>query len=364
MVGKKEVNVTLFRSLALTAIAASLAFAEDPVAALSHRIDQGAVQLSFDAHYGYLPAVLSALHVPVESQIAVFSKTSAQSFRIEPANPRLLYFNDSVTVGWVNGGFIEIAAQDPGKGIRFYVMEQRPDERLIARPDCVQCHRSGTRLLSVFAGPTGVPSGRIEVDHRTPYSDRWGGWFVTGASVPAGHSGNAVLVNSERRELTPVIDPKVALTTTSDVVALMVFGHQMYVSDLLAHPGNIQELVDALLYVDEAALPGPVRGSSGFAEKFASQGPSDKLGRSLRQFDLKQRMMRYPCSYMIYSDAFDALPSATKEAIYRRLSSILSGELDNTTAGDAYRRLSHADREAIIGILRDTKPDLPAWFGK
>src|ERR1700678_4444390 len=89
------------------AAAANPALAEDPVAALSRRIQQGTAQLPFDPVYGYLPALLEALHVPFESQMAVFSKTSIQLLRIAPSNPRVLYFNDSVAVGWVPGGFIE-----------------------------------------------------------------------------------------------------------------------------------------------------------------------------------------------------------------------------------------------------------------
>ncbi|MGA2717202.1 MAG: hypothetical protein ABSG41_29330, partial [Bryobacteraceae bacterium] len=133
-----------FRSLALAALTVALVYGEDPVAALSLRIEQGTAQLSFDRTYGYLPALLEALHVPVESQMAVFSKTSIQSLRIEPSNPRVLYFNDSVAVGWVRGGFIELAAQGPTKGIQFYVLQQRPDERLTHREDCLNCHKSGT----------------------------------------------------------------------------------------------------------------------------------------------------------------------------------------------------------------------------
>jgi len=354
--------VALFRSLALTALGAALLIGEDPVAALSRRIEQGSVQLPFDGAYGYLPALLDALHVPVESQMAVFSKTSIQSLHIEPANPRVLYFNDSVSVGWVQGGFIELAAQDPGNGIRFYILQQRPDERLIHREDCVRCHKSGNaQIRSVISTTGGIPSNEIDVDSRTPFSKLWGGWFVTGKAVPTGHMGNAVFVNSDRHELIPALDPKFSLARSSDVVALMVFAHQMHMMNLLAHPDNIDELVDYLLFVDEAPLPGPIRGNSGFAEKFSAAGPRDHLGRSLRQFDLDRRLMRYPCSYMIYTDAFDALPAATREAIYRRMWSILSGKLDKDTT--RYRTLSRADREAIVGILRDTKPDLPAWFG-
>ncbi len=86
------------------------------------------------------------------------------------------------------------------------------------------------------------------------------------------------------------------------------------------------ELVDYMLFVDEAPLGDKIRGSSGFTEKFAAEGPFDAKGRSLRQFDLQRRLMRYPCSYMIYSEAFDALQVEAKEAIYSRMWQILEGK--------------------------------------
>jgi hypothetical protein len=118
------------------------------------------------------------------------------------------------------------------------------------------------------------------------------------------------------------------------------------------------ELVDYLLFVDEAPLPAPVKGASAFAAAFAARGPADRQGRSLRQLDLERRLLRYPCSYMVYSAAFDALPNEAKDAVYRRLWQILSG---NETA-PRYARLSPADRRAIVEILRETKSDLPVYF--
>jgi len=347
-----------FRILALAALGAALAFGEDPVAALSRRMEQGA-KLPFDGNYGYLPGLLEALRIPVESQIAVFSKTSIQSLRIEPSNPRVLFFNDSVAVGWVRGGFIELAAQDPGRGIGFYSLQQRPDERLMRREDCLKCHKSANTLLrSVTSAPDGIPSGETDVDGRTPFERLWGGWFVTGATAPANHRGNAVFANSVRREMPPAFDPRFSLTPSSDVVALMVFAHQMHMMNLLAHPDNVDELVDYLLFVDEAPLPGPIRGSSGFAERFSGAGPRDHRGRSLRDLDLDRRLMRYPCSYMIYAEAFDGLPAQVKEGVYRRIWRILSGEV----TGQRYERLALADRKAVVEILRDTKKDLPDYF--
>jgi len=343
--------VAFFRSLALAAaLVPLLARGEDPVAALAHRIELGSAQLPFDSAYGYLPALLDALHVPVESQMAVFSKTSIQSLIIQPSNPRVLYFNDSVAVGWVHNGFIELAAQDPGHGINFYILLQRPDERLTRRLDCVKCHTSSALLLrSMTSAPVGLSTGAIDVDGRTPFDKLWGGWFLTGNSLPAGHLG---------REPAPALDPKFSLTRSSDIVALMVFAHQMHMMNLLARPDNIEELVDYLLFVDEPPLPGPIRGESGFAEKFSGAGPRDHQGRSLRDFDLERRLMRYPCSYMIYTEAFEALPAQVKDAVWRRMWQILSGEV----TGPKYERLGLAGRKAVLEILRDTKKDLPDYF--
>jgi hypothetical protein len=120
-----------------------------------------------------------------------------------------------------------------------------------------------------------------------------------------------------------------------------------------------REVVDYLLFVDEAPLADAIRGSSGFAERFSESGPRDSKGRSLHELDLRRRLMKYPCSYLIYSPAFDALPPAIKEPIFERLWQVLSGQ----DADPKYRAtLSFADRAAIVEILRDTKQDLPSSF--
>jgi hypothetical protein len=167
-------------------------------------------------------------------------------------------------------------------------------------------------------------------------------------------------------------------TPYSDVVALLVLAHQTNMTNLItrtgwearlaaASPGAdasarmteaARDLVDYLLFVDEAPLVGPVKGGSGFAEAFAAQGPRDAQGRSLRDLDLTRRLFRYPCSYMIYTPAFDALPKAARDAVYARLWEVLSGR----ETGARYRGLTRADRQAIIAILRETKKDLPAYF--
>jgi hypothetical protein len=123
--------------------------------------------------------------------------------------------------------------------------------------------------------------------------------------------------------------------------------------------GVASEVVDYLLFIDEAKLTDRVRGSSGFAERFSARSPRDSKGRSLYELDLNRRLMKYPCSYLIYAPAFDALPPLAKDPIYRRMWDVLSGQEQDPRYRAA---LSLADRRAIVEILRDTKKDLPAYF--
>jgi hypothetical protein len=377
---------------------------QDVVANLKRKIEEGKIQLKFDAGKGFLPSVLEALNVPIESQMAVFSKTSRQSQRIEPSNPRTIFFNDSVSVGWVHGGFIELAAQDPEQGVIFYTLEQQfaSQPSLIRRDECLACHRSdvslgvpGMILRSFYTLPDGAPKlilGGFTTDHRSPFEERWGGWYVTGTMARTRHMGNAMLADPDHpeamitdqtlhvRSLENKFDTNHYLSAHSDIAALLVFDHQMYMTNLITRVGwevrcalydklasrafadllreSANEIVDYLLFIDEAPLPGPVHGTSGFAEKFAAQGPFDSRSRSLRQLDLQKRLLRYPCSYMIYTQAFDSLPEQARNAIYQRMWQIVSG----AEKGTRYARLSLADRQSIVEILRDTKPGLPSYF--
>jgi hypothetical protein len=328
--------------------------------------------------------VLDALNVPVDSQIAVFVKDSVQANRINIENPRTIFFNDSVAVGWVRGGFVELASQDPRQGVIFYRLASSwlGTPALTRDNSCLSCHHAFATM--------GVPGmlarsvGRFQVDHRVPLEQRWGGWYVTGSHGALRHMGNvepARLFSAPRPEntynwpsLVGKLDMSGYLARQSDIVALMVFEHQMHLMNLLTRIGwdarvgtlnpepaladAAREVVDYLLFVDEAPLSDPIHGSTGFAETFSARGPRDRRGRSLRDLDLEKRLMRYPCSYLIYSPLFDNLPPRARDAIYQRMWAILSGK-DHLAK---YGRLSGADRRAITEILRDTKMGLPDYF--
>ena len=352
----------------------------DPVASFLRTA--AASRLTSEGPSGYLASLLRALDVPVTSQMLVFSKGSVQRPLIEARNPRALYFNDSVVVGWVRGGFIEIAAQDARQGTVFYRALPGAGGLSITRSDeCLSCHHSART-----AGVAGV----IEpMSHARPLERRWGGWYVTGNAGSIQHYGNvdvAALTSGASVPTTPklmsldhMFDTRGYLSPYSDVAALMVFEHQMQMMNLLTRLGwetriaqnegrldrstdaiksIVEQAADYMLFIDEAPIPAPIAGSTGFAEAFSSSGPRDGKGRSLRQLDLTSRLLRYPCSYTIYSAQFEQLPAMAKLALYQRLWTILSGRESN----GRYRRLTPADRRAIIDILRATKSDLPSYF--
>jgi hypothetical protein len=373
----------------------------DAVARLQKAIAAGETTLAFDEQHGYLPALLTALKVPVSSQGLVFSRTSLQVDHIAPWSPRAIYFSDDVYVGWVQDGpIMEIATVDPTLGAVFYTVNQQSRDKVVIERQtqtCLQCHQSeptgripGFIMRSTVVDRHGYPVSsdpRLTTD-RTPIAERWGGWYVTGA-IPAPHLGNAMTpalktemgnvdaylakahlsTSGTVTDLGSRFDTAPYLSPHSDAVALLVLAHQTEIHNLItaagfqarATPddhlrveGAAERLVRALLFTRQAALPGPVAGTSSFASSFAAAGPRDRKGRSLRDLDLQQRVFRYPLSYLIYSESFDALPAPVKEYVYRRLREILDGR---DTQPD-FAALTAADRAAIREILLDTKPDL------
>ena len=379
----------------------------DAIARLQREIDADATRLSFDAETGYLQSVLQALQIPVASQLLVFSKTSFQRDLISPARPRALYFGPNVYVGWIPGApQLEIASADPHLGAVFYTLRQEKTVHPAFQREtqrCLQCHESASQtagvpgflMKSVVPDATGEPilaAGTFVTTDQSPLAQRWGGWYVTAARASSDHMGNLIARDTATRtRLDRGADADTYLTRHSDIVALMVFAHQKHVQNLITrlnyrtrmaayfdHIRNVElgrdvdflppdtrsliareaeALVDAMLFVGEAPLNGVVEGTSGFAARFAIDGPRDAAGRSLRDLDLKDRLFRYPCSYLIYSESFDGLPVAARDRVYERLWAVLDGE-DRSAA---FSHLTPMDRSAITAILLDTKPEFAAW---
>src|SRR5215475_14642472 len=108
------------------AIRYSTAPVNNVVADVNKKLEQGSIKFMFDGRSGYLRSALEALELPVDSQLLVFSRTSLQGKRISEQNPRALFFNDRVALGWVrDGDVIEVAAHDESAGVVFYTLDQR-----------------------------------------------------------------------------------------------------------------------------------------------------------------------------------------------------------------------------------------------
>src|SRR5262249_36759889 len=247
----------------------------------------------------------------------------------------------------------------------------------------------GFIMRSVVADRHGYPvaSDQGSTTDQTPIQERWGGWYVTGA-IPSPHRGNVFapalagemgnvqaylartkLTSSETvTDLSRQFDTAPYLSRDSDAVALLVLAHQTYVhnlitaagyqarsapDDALRVEGAAERLVRAMLLAKEAPLPGRVSGTSSFAAEFAKAGPHDRPGRSLRDLDLEHHVSRYPLSYLIYSESFDALPPPVKTYVYRRIREVISGQDQRPE----FAHIAAEDRQAIGEILADTKPD-------
>jgi hypothetical protein len=318
-------------------------------------------------------------------------------------------------VGYCQAGdVIELSVSDSQLGTVFYTLNQQDRERPeFARQgdSCLICHGSSRNqgfpshlLRSIYPDAGGLPiftMGTHFVDQTTPFEERWGGWYVTGTHGDVNHLGNLIVRGKVQPEavdnaagqnvtdLTDRFDTSAYLQPHSDIAALQVLVHQTEMHNRITqlnfqtrlalwqeasmkqslgdldqthYDSTVRRIHDAgddlleyMLFCGEAPLKSAVTGTSGFAEEFAGRGPRDAQGRSLRDLDLQQRLFRYPCSYLIDSAAFDALPAEGRHYVLERLWEILTGR----DASEKFAHLSPADRRAILEILRDTKPNLP-----
>lgn len=391
---------------------------DNRVSKLQASLADGEALLEHHEEWGYLPALLTALDVPVESQMLVFSKTSLQRHRISPGSPRAIYFNDDVYVGFCRSGeVLEVSAVDPQLGAVFYTLDQKESTRprLVRQSEnCLICHSSsrlegipGHLVRSLFVDSSGFPilsEGSYAVDHSTPFEQRWGGWYVTGTHGSQKHLGNLIVrggevprpvENGQGQNVTQLNDRlpvEKYLTPHSDIVALLVLEHQTLVHNRLTKANFVtrqalhyeqelnralgapedkrldsttrriqgagDDLVESLLLVGETKLTEPINGTSEYARKFSKAAPHDDEGRSLRNLDLQRRLFKYPCSFLIYSRAFDDLPVEVRDYVWKQLWDVLS----NQNQAPQFAHLSAGDRQAIVEILRATKPDLPSYW--
>jgi len=390
---------------------------DNVITRLQREIAQGEVKLEFHPTRGYLDAILQALEIRIESQALVYSKTSLQLRPITPSNPRALYFNDDVYVGWVPGGDkLELIATDTRLGSVFYTIDQTKDARLLIQRDrgeCLQCHANrrtkevpGPLVRSLYTSASGQPVynfGNFLSDHTSPLKQRWGGYYVTGTHGEMLHMGNLFIsrdddvdaldysLGANRLSLPKKVNPAVYPTDTSDIAALMVLEHQTQMQNLITRAiyeerradhydatfnigedegsdftkrriaRSVEELLAYMFFADEFRLTSPVTGTSRFTRDFARRTPQTTIGKSLFQFDLNTRMFKYPLTYMIYSDTFNALGPKTKKRLHARILEILG---DNNSEADSlrYEHLTPELKTEIRQILIETHSALGHLF--
>ena len=394
-------------------ISYSLAVPENVISRLQTKLNAGEQKLQYENTRGYLKSLLETLEISPSSQVLSFSRTSLQDDKISPKTPRAIYFNDEIHLGFVQGGLIEIAARDPKLGMVFYTLKQEEAETPVFKRQtnsCLTCHGAartknvpGLLVRSVYPDPGGHPvvaAGSFLSTHKSPLNQRWGGWYVTGTHGDQAHIGNFTLTTAKKpktvdnsaghniTDLKDRFDGAPYLTPHSDVVALMVLEHQTDTFNVLTqasfevrHALSLREqaaqsdavaieasensytqrlqkateqVVKSLLFSEETKLTAPIVGTSTFAQDFTAKGLKDSQGRSLREFDLKTRMFRYPCSYLIQTPAFDELPAELKSSIGLRIKAILNAE----TPEKGFEHLTADDRTALKAILGETKPGL------
>jgi hypothetical protein len=366
----------------------------------------------------YLKRILNKLEIPIASQVLVFSKTSHQNNRISPNTPRAIYFNDEFYVGWVQGGLVELASFDSELGMIFYTLDPKASyQAQLDRPQtCLNCHAGsrtryvpGLMVRSVYPDLRGYPilsNGSYLTDHMSPMHERWGGWYVTGYHGDTQHMGNAIAeeVGTEvrmdtksganLRRLEGLFDTRPYLRGSSDIVALMVLEHQtaMHNALLKAHlairqgeynqrrlykelgeklsgtysgslasiaESQCNKVVERLLFCEEMEIGDDgIEGDTAFQAGFQHNKKTNAEGKSLKEFHLHERLFKYRCSYMIYSQAFEVLPKQFKDMVYKKLWHALSDEVTD----EPYRHLRDWEKEAIRSILVETKTDLPAYW--
>ena len=358
--------------------------ANNAVEKLNDALRKKQITLEYNDQRGYLDALLKELKIPLNSQSLIFSKTSFHRKQIYPSNPRALYFNDEVYVGWVPGtDLLEIAVADPELGGVFYTLEQKKSDAVQLNRDdsCLSCHASsrtlnepGFFIRSVFPDENGEPISRLgsdTIDHSSDIGDRWGGWYVTGNKTEI-HRGNTIYAAGSKRigkphkalttqALKKFFNPDKYLAQSSDIEALMVLEHQVQMHNIftqrnfqaikmiaaeesinraLGETGRrpltqkilknaSEEILEYMLFSDEVHIRA-IEGSANFKEDFAKGKPAASNGDSLYTLKFDERMSDLPCSWLIYSGAFQHLQADLKKMVMDRLHEILTDpELPN-----------------------------------
>ena len=380
---------------------------EDPFSAQIGKLESGGLALDRSSELAFITSLLKAFDVPVSSQLLVFSTTSLQLRLISPRNPRAIYFNEDLYIGFIPGGQIEIVSIDPSLGAIFYIFDVPragvgPAGLSFDRSRrCMNCHVDtqtrevpGLTISSVVPGPRGGSMDSFRSDlsgHQIPLADRLGGWHVTGEHQLGQHWGNLIGNFVDGDLVTEAVPPGERFdfarfpAKTSDILAHLLLEHQVgFLNRVIAATYRARayefargeaaltevqkseldrvadELVEYLLFSGEAALPeSGIAGDVDLIDAFMQKRAVGSEGRSLRDLQLRSRIFTYRCSYMIYSKAFAAMPETVRDRVWRRLDQALSV---NASAPGKFDHIPAEEKLAIRSILRSTDSGVPeSW---
>ncbi|HEX8312897.1 MAG TPA: hypothetical protein VF614_16355 [Chthoniobacteraceae bacterium] len=360
-------------------------------------LEAGRRTLDSSGELPFLTSLLRELEVPISSQMLVYSVTSLQKGLISPRRPRALYFNDDTYVGYVPGGQIEIISLDPALGGIFFISDPVRSDRkpTFERSDeCMTCHAPryldhvpGLMIESVVPGITGGGERafrRQQSGHGIPLGNRFGGYHVTGVAAGFPKNWGNLLLDRADGVLREIPIPAGQLFSftrypaeTSDALAQLLHEHQVgFVNralqasyrtrvligetsaDSAAGATELEalarELVRYILFADEVPLiPGSVTSDPAFQEAFLSTAKRAN-GAALKELDGSTRLLRYRCSYMIYSPAFSGIPGPLKENVLAQLRTALDG------AAPEFAYLPTDEKATIRAILHETLPGFAA----
>ena len=392
---------------------------KDPLSLLLARIEAGEVKLDELTGKPLVDRLLKELEIPVSSQTLVFTQTSLQRKMVNPGNPRAMYFNEDIYLGWMPGGRVEVASVDPDVGMVFYFQRElgKSSGPLFSREKrCLGCHAgSATNFLPGLLGRSVFPdqNGRsvkgissfARVSHSVDFRERWGGWYVTGQQHGSlKHMANAIATRGNRGveldreaggrvqfDLSSFFPSQAHLNGGSDLLAMLAHDHQIsahyYINEAqykvrqalhdnqkdpnsgrealadlksssrLEAADGVRHLLHYLTFADEAPMSGePVAGGDDYLKTFQANRRETANGRSLKDLDMTDRLLKYRVSWMIYSKAFDGMPLAARQEVYHQLHTILTAP----TAPEGYEHLEPEEKKALYDILRETKPELAA----
>ncbi len=377
---------------------------EDRFAKLRKEIEGGRTKLDTTDDKAFVASLLKALDIPESSQLLVFSASSLQSEIINPRNPRALYFNEDTYFGYVPGGRVEIMGMDPEYGAMFYVFDQlNPGGRVpavVRSEKCFNCHAGNATkrvpgliaesLLPMASGASLETYRRDVQGHQIPLETRFGGWHLTGQHhLTETHANLMGVTRSSGKTEKVLIEPGrlsdlgLHLRPTSDILPHLIHEHQLGFENRVFHAAYLMrqwmdegkgrlpmarkaefetltnDLARYVLFADEAKLPAQgIVGDADFVRDFARNRKPAAGGVSLKDLDLRTRILKYRCSYMLYTESWQKLPKELKERVYYKMAE----GLRDVNPPPTLAHLPLDERRVIRVILKETLPGLPSWW--